>query len=228
MSLSIAKRQDTTECLRGIIRRVTFRNPENGYSVLQVTPEGSSEPLTLVGWAPEIHEGSHIEAQGSYVNHPKFGKQFSAASIHETLPENPSAIEEYLSSGIVSGIGERTAEKIVAIFGDQTFRQLVEDHEKVAKDAGVPAAKTLLLKNHLIESQASRDSIKTLIHAGLSLKQAQKIFQQYGERTQKILESDPYRLAREVRGIGFNLADRLALSLGLKKNSPQRIKAGII
>ncbi len=230
MAVEHSNKTDPDEqILRGVIERVTFRNPENGYAVLQLAVPDRIDRLTVVGNCFDVNIGTHVIVRGTFINHPKFGRQFSARSITETAPETPDALIRYLGSGLVKGIGEKTAAKIVAEFGTETMEILLRTPEKIGAIEGVGEHRALLLAQHFAGQQEMREILRFLIEHNMSQNLALKIYERYGSMAVETLTKDPYILARTagIRGVGFLTADSIAMNLGLKPHSPQRIKAGI-
>jgi len=213
--------------LRGVVDHVTFRNNDNGYSVLRVMVEGTSSVTTVVGICPQARVGSHIVMTGNYITHPKFGKQFSIISASETLPSSAEGIERYLGSGLITGIGEKTAKRIVEHLGESTFDIVKLDVERVAKIPGVGRKKAELLHQALSTQTEFEHVLRFLVEHRISANLSAKIYERFKEKTIETVRNDPYILAREIRGIGFQTADMIALNMGLTFDSPLRLKAGL-
>lgn len=219
--------ENTEEIVRGVIRRVTFRNAENGYSVIQVAVPDSEEQITVVGTCSAASVGSHVVIRGVFISHPKFGRQLTARSITETIPTTIEGLKHYLSSGLIKGIGPSTAEKIVDKFGAETLEMIHRHPEKVAKITGVGKKKAELLIQALKEREATREVEQFLVEHHISPRLAQRIFEKYETRSIEVITRDPYVLARVMRGVGFLTADSIAMNLGFKADSPQRLVAGM-
>lgn len=215
------------QVIRGNVKRVTFRNAENGYSVLQLTVSGKEEQITVVGTALEAKVGSHLVVRGTYLEHPKFGRQFSASSITTSAPSTLEGIETYLGSGLIKGIGPGTAKRIVEKFGEQTIETVLRHPEKIAKLKGVGQKKAQLLSAAMASQQEMREIMQFLVEHHISPKLATKIYERYENKAIEVLSRDPYLLARSMKGVGFVTADTIAINLGLKPDSPQRLKAGV-
>ncbi len=215
--------------IRGTVQRVTFRNAENGYSVLQVSLPDQADPLTVVGNCLDLSVGTNIVVRGTYKDHPKFGRQFTARSITETTPETTDGLIKYLGSGVVKGVGEKTAERIVAEFGTNTMEVIYRHPEKLEALEGIGKHKAKLITEAFAGQSEMREIMKFLIEHNISQNLATKIFEKYGSRSVEMLSKDPYLLSRTggLRGVGFMTADSIALNLGLSTDAPQRIKAGI-
>lgn len=215
------------EVVRGTVDRVTFRNPQNGYSVLQVALDGSIERVTAVGMCPHARVGSYVMMTGTFITHPKFGKQFNLQSLTETPPSTSEGIERYLSSGLITGIGRKTAERIVKEFGSTALEVIRTDPDKVAALSGVGKKKAELLQGALAQQTEFDQILRFLVEHRISPNLSTKIYERFKNKTIDIIKSDPYILAREIRGIGFHTADTIALNLGASPTSPKRLRAGI-
>lgn len=216
--------------IRGTITRVTFRNQDNGYSVLQMEALGAlaDGPVTVVGNCLNAAVGTHIVARGEFNTHPKFGRQFKAQSITETLPSSVLEIEKYLSSGVIKGIGLKTAQRIVEVFGEKALEVAEKDPDKFAQETGIGKHKAKLLLEGLSQNFGQRESLRFLLEHDISQLMSHRILKLYEGRTVELIKKDPYRLAREVSGIGFSTADSIAMRLGIKTDAPQRLKAGLM
>jgi exodeoxyribonuclease V alpha subunit len=213
--------------IRGVLKRVTFRNSENGYSVLQLTIPDEREPVTLVGVCMDPKIGATFLAKGTFFEHPKFGRQFKAQLITEVPPTTADGIERYLSSGLIKGIGEKTAQRLVDTFGDQALEVIYQDPEQVAKIPGIGKSKAKLIHEAFAAKKDAQDTVRFLVEHGMSPNLAQKIYNQYRSQTIEVMSKDPYILSRQMKGIGFQTADKIALHLGIKPDSPQRLRAGL-
>ncbi len=219
--------EHTEQVLRGVVDRVTFRNPENGYSVLQITLSEKSSRVTVVGSTLEVQSGSHVMVRGVYQTHPKFGRQFKASAITQTTPSSPEGIERYLSSGLIKGVGEKTAQRLVETFGADAIRLIQEEPETIAKVSGVGKKKAALLHEAFAKQDELNSVMRFLVENEISPLLAAKIYKLYGNKTIEVLSKNPYRLARDVFGVGFATADAIAIKLGLRMDSPERLQAGI-
>jgi exodeoxyribonuclease V alpha subunit len=222
------------ETLTGTIERITYYNEDNGYTVARISPDqgrldarARDGTVTVVGVMPELNTGEAAEFGGTWVNDPRWGLQFKAETVKPILPTSLDGIKNYLSSGIVKGIGPRTADKIVDHFGEETLDVLSRTPDRLDE---VPGLKTDLAKK-LITAWAANQSVRqTMIFLqgyGISSRMAVKIHDEYGVDTVKIVKEDPYRLADEVFGIGFMKADAIARNMGLATDSPGRLRAGL-
>jgi exodeoxyribonuclease V alpha subunit len=219
---------DNLVCLSGIVERVTFHNAENGWSVLKVSP--FNEPHKLV--AVIIHQakvfaGSSMEFYGTWTYHQKHGEQFKAERAIEKKPASSAALEKYLGSGLIRNVGPKTAHRIVNFFKDRTLKVFEENIDELLKVPGIAEKKLLDIKNSWQEHRAIRDVMIFLQGYGISTLFAVKIFKTYGNDAISKVSSNPYQLARDIHGIGFFSADKIALNMGFAKDGVPRIEAGI-
>jgi exodeoxyribonuclease V alpha subunit len=224
--------------LTGAVERITFYNPENGYTVLRLRPEvrgrqrlpGLSRDglITVVGNLPEVSPGEHLKLDGLWDTHPKHGKQFKAEICTQVLPSTVAGMASYLGSGMVKGIGPKLAERIVECFGEVTFDIIEETPERLEEVSGIGrdrAGKIIAAW----EEQKQVKEIMVFLHAhGISTNLAVKIYKEYGDTALQVVQKDPYQLERDIYGIGFKTADRIAQALGLSPEHPSRIEAGIV
>ena len=216
------------EVIRATIDRITYQNGNNGYTVCQATLSDSSERIVIVGTVTGVGPQSHVLARGRYKDHPKFGRQFAASAVTETSPSSPVELERYIGSGIVKGIGEKTAQKIVEELGAQAIEVIVKDPERVASIPGVGEHKAALLAERFGAQDQTREVQRFLLENELSPGLVHKIMRLYGPRAVEVVGKHPYRLAREVPGIGFLKADAIAIKIGIAPEAPERIQAGLI
>ncbi|MCG8553521.1 MAG: AAA family ATPase, partial [Desulfobacterales bacterium] len=216
------------EVLKGVVDRVTFHNPDNGWSILKVLPfdrPGSRE--TVVVHQTKVFAGATMEFEGAWTVHPKFGRQFKAVHAKERKPATASALEKYLGSGLIKGVGPKTAKKIVGHFKDQTLDVFESDIERLTEVPGIANKKLEMISTAWAEHRAIRDVMMFLQSHGISTLFSVRIFKEYGHNAIAWITQDPYRLATDFFGIGFFTADKVALSIGLGTDSPPRIFAGI-
>jgi len=222
------------ETISGTVERITFRNDENGYTVAKISPDkpqpgamARDGTVTVVGVMPELNIGENVEFTGDWFNDPRWGTQLRAEMVRPVPPTTLIGIINYLSSGIVKGIGPRTAERIVDHFGLETLNILERDPERIKE---VPGLK-LNLANDLIaawaENQVTRKTMIFLQGYGVSSKMAVRIIDEYGSETVQKVKDNPYKLADEVFGIGFIKADVIAQKMGIEVDDPHRIEAGL-
>src|SRR5438270_3206320 len=215
------------EVLAGLVERVVFHNPENGFCVLRVEARGHREPVTIVGHAALISAGEFIQASGSWANDRTHGVQFRAAFLKATQPTSKEAIEKYLASRMIRGIGPVYAKKLVAAFGDGVFEVIENNPGRLRRVPGIGAKRAQQIANDWAEQRAIREIMLFLHDHGVGTARAVRIYKTYGNDALKLISENPYRLARDIRGIGFASADRIAMRLGIDKNATVRVRAGI-
>lgn len=215
------------EEIKGTVERVTFRNPENGFTVFRIRLQKSVETARVVGAAPELVQGAMIHATGAWVEDKSHGRQFQATSITSSVPEGRAAIESWLASGAIRGVGPHTASKIYQTFGDKVFEVFDTRPDKLLSVPGIGKAKLATIKESWKEQKKSRELMLFLHEHGVPTGRAHRIHKQYGDDAIRIIRENPYRLADEVRGIGFVGADALALRLGFARESMERARAGL-
>ena len=223
------------EHLYGSVERVTYYNPENGYSVVRVRPERGKVPganreglATVIGNLPELSPGEHLHLRGQWVNHPKHGLQFQVEICEQTLPATTAGIRRYLGSGLIKGIGPRLAERIVAEFGEHTLEVIEESPERLSEVTDIGPKRSRLIAAAWDEQKQVKEIMLFLHGHGISTNLAIKIYKQYADQALEIVRADPYRLARDIFGVGFKTADRIAQAMGLPVDHPSRIEAGLI
>lgn len=216
------------ESIRGIVDRVTYHNPDNGWSVLRVLPfNNPNQKETVTVHQTKVFAGATMEFHGAWTVHPKFGRQFKATKAIERKPATTAALEKYLGSGLIKGVGPKTAKKIVKYFGSETLEIFENEIERLTEIRGIANKKLTTIKDAWIEHRAIRKVMMFLQSHGISTLFAVRIYKEYGDNAIEYVNQDPYRLAQDFFGIGFFSADKVALSIGLERNSPQRIRAGI-
>jgi exodeoxyribonuclease V alpha subunit len=216
------------ESFIGIIHRVTFHNTENGWTVLKVNPVKSMHELkTVTVHQANVFAGATMEFEGEWVQHSKYGEQFKVHKVTERKPATSAALEKYLGSGLIKGIGPKFARRIVKYFGADTL-EVFENHiERLIEVPGIAGTKLHQITSSWIEHREIRNVMLFLQKYGVSTLYAVKIFKQYGNEAIQIVKKNPYQLAKDIYGIGFFSADKIALSIGLEKDSSQRIRAAI-
>jgi exodeoxyribonuclease V alpha subunit len=217
-----------TETVRGIVDRVTYHNPDNGWSVLRVTPfNNPHQQETVIVHQTKVFAGATMEFRGAWTIHPRHGRQFQAAEAVEKKPATSAALEKYLGSGLIRGVGPKTARKIVKHFGKATLEVFETDIAKLTQVPGIAQKKLAMISSAWTEHRAIREVMMFLQSHGISTLFAVRIYKEYGDNAIAYVTEDPYRLADDFYGIGFFSADKVALSIGLGQESPQRIVAGI-
>lgn len=215
------------ETLAGTIERVTFHNAETGFCVLKVQTRGKRDLVPVIGHAPTISAGEWITAVGIWFTDRQHGLQFKADTLKVTPPTGVEGIEKYLASGHMRGIGPAMAKRIVAAFGENTFEIIEAEPDRLKEVAGIGPMRAARIVAGWAEQKAVRE-IMLFLHAhGVGTARAVRIFKTYGHEAISVMTEDPYRLARDIRGIGFKTADAIAMKLGLTKDAPQRLRAGI-
>ena len=212
---------------RAAVERVTFHNPENGFCVLKVQVRGKRDLVVVVGHTPSVGAGEWITASGAWVSDRTHGLQFKAEVLKTTPPTGAEGIEKYLASGQMRGIGPAMAKRIVAAFGEATFDIIEANPERLTEVSGIGPWRAARIVAGWAEQKAVRE-IMIFLHAhGVGTARAVRIFKTYGHEAIQVMTEDPYRLARDVRGIGFRTADAIAAKLGMEKTAPQRLRAGV-
>lgn len=218
-----------SESVTGYIDHIIFRNEDNGYTVLVLKgTEGDDEELTCVGTFPVISQGAIIEASGNFINHHIYGKQFQITSFTEKMPEDAMAMERYLGSGAIKGIGAALAARIVRRFGADTLRIVEEEPERLAEIKGISEKKAREIAAQMEEKADMRKAMMFLQKYGISLNLGAKIYQKYGDSVYSVLQENPYRLADDISGVGFKIADEIAGRIGIHTDSDYRIKSGMM
>jgi len=213
------------ERLKGSIIETIFRNDENGYTVALLETE--DEVITLTGIFARDISGENIEVFGKRVCHPKYGDQFQVDMYNSILPTGLEQIENYLSSGLIKGVGKYTAKKIVEAFKEETFDIIQKFPERLTEIEGIGEKKAEMIAKSFQEQADVKEIMMFLQSHNISTNYSIRIYKEYGRNTMKIIRENPYRLAEDIYGIGFKLADKIAASLGVEKDSPYRIASGV-
>jgi exodeoxyribonuclease V alpha subunit len=224
--------------LRGVVERITYQNPENGYTVARLSPErdgleaeaarGDERLVTVVGTLADLTPGEAIVARGWWRNDPKHGWQFMAVDYRTTLPATQQGIQKYLGSGLIKGVGPVMAARIVAAFGEATLKLIDTDPARLRAIQGIGPVRAQRIAAAWVEQCHIREVMAALQGFGLSTSLAVRIYKQFGEASGRILSKTPYRLAREVWGIGFKTADTIARAVGIAPDAPERLQAGVV
>ncbi|MFU0826032.1 MAG: ATP-dependent RecD-like DNA helicase [Lachnoclostridium sp.] len=215
-----------SETLEGYVDKIVFRNAENGYTVFSLVNDNLE--MTCVGTFTFISEGEFIRATGNYTAHQLYGEQFQVQSYEFVEPENLEAIERYLGSGAIKGVGTALAARIVKKFKKDTFRIIEEEPERLAEVKGISEKMAREIARQFDDKRDMRNAMLFLQQYGISTTLAVKIYKEYGARMYQIVKENPYKLAEDISGIGFKLADEIAAKVGIGSNSDYRIKAGIL
>lgn len=214
------------ESLAGYVEHIIYRNADNGYTVLNLV--SGEDEITCVGVFSAIAEGENIEAQGEYTEHPTYGQQFKVASFEEKAPEDEEAIERYLGSGAIKGIGLAMAARIVRRFKEDTFRIIEEEPERLAEIKGISSRKAMEIASQVNEKRDLRQAMIFLQQYGITMNLAVKVYQAYGQDIYGIIRENPYRLADDIDGVGFRTADEIAARVGIRMDSDFRVRSGIL
>lgn len=215
------------EELTGTIDRLLYQNQENGYTVLVLQPRGTST-VTVCGYLPSIQAGQHVTLHGSWVMHPKFGKQFEAKQCAATLPNSILGLKKYLGSGLIKGIGPIYAEKLVDRFGTDVLDVIENDPAQLLRIDGIGPKRAEVITKAWKDQKEIAAIMVFLQDKGISSTYATKIYKAYGQRSIEFMQENPYRLADEIWGIGFKTADAIAQKMGFDTHSLKRIRAGIL
>ena len=213
------------EKISGYIDHIIFRNEDNGYTVMVMICDG--EEVTCVGTLQYINEGELIEAEGTYTQHSTYGTQFKISSFELKAPEDELAMERYLGSGAIKGIGSALAARIVRRFKADTFRIMEEEPERLAEIKGISEKKAREIARQMEEKRDVRKAMIFLQKYGISSALSVKIYNQYGERLYRIIEENPYQMTDEIQGVGFKIADEIAEKAGIHTDSDFRIRSGL-
>lgn len=213
--------------ISGYVEHIIYRNTENGYTVFELSGSGE-EPVTCVGIFQMLDEGENLELSGSYVEHSLYGNQFKVEGYEQTAPEDIRSMERYLGSGAIRGVGPSLAARIVKRFGEDTFRIMEEEPERLAEVKGISERKAMEISAQVEAKRGVRSAMLYLQKFGISNTLAAKIYKTYGAELYGILETDPYRLAEDIDGVGFKRADELAARIGIHADSDFRIRSGIL
>jgi len=214
------------EQIKGYIEHIIYRNTDNGYTVLNLISD--EEEVTCVGTFQTIDQGENIEAEGEYTAHPVYGEQFKVESYRITAPDDALSMERYLGSGAVKGVGEALAARIVKKFGKDTFRIIDEEPERLAEVKGISERKAKEIAVQVYEKRDAREAMTFLQKYGISNTLAIRIYEAYGMNLYGIMKENPYRLAEDIEGIGFKIADAIASRIGIHTDSDYRIRSGLL
>ncbi len=212
--------------IRGMVTHIIFHSPESGYTVFQLENE-NEHMVTVVGHFLDLQEGEHLQIYGDWVDNTQYGRQFKATTYERSNPNTLKGMELYLSN-VIKGIGPKLAKQIVDYFGFQTIRIIEEDPERLTEVAGIGRAKLRNILDSWDQQVALKEVMIFLQGYGIPLSQTKKIYNRYGSQTIHILRKNPYRLATDIKGIGFKKADLIAQSMGIEHDDPRRAKAAIL
>lgn len=212
--------------LQGYVEHIIFRNADNGYTVLNFISD--EDEITCVGIFPVVTEGEILLLHGEYVEHPSYGRQFQMKSFETKAPEDVQSMERYLASGAVKGIGAALASRIVRHFGSETFRIMEEEPERLAEVKGISQRMAMEISSQITEKKDLRDAMVFLGNYGITTQLAVKIYQTYEMELYSVIRENPYRMAEDVAGVGFKIADEIAARVGIRTDSDFRIRSGIL
>ena len=215
------------EVLAGLVERVTFHNPENGFCVLRTKARGHRDLVTIVGHAAMVSPGEWITASGEWNNDRTHGQQFKARFLRISAPSSVEGIEKYLGSGMIRGIGPVYAHKLVRAFGEKVFDIIETEPERLREVTGIGRVRAKRITDAWAEQKIVREIMVFLHSHGVGTARAVRIFKTYGADAVEVMTENPYRLARDIRGIGFRTADAIAMKLGIEKTAMVRVRAGI-
>ena len=214
------------ETIEGYVDHIIFQNRDNGYTVACLVSQG--EEITCVGNFRFLSEGETIRARGTYTRHPSYGRQFSVDSYESVIPQDSLAMERYLGSGAIKGIGAALAARIVRKFGDDTLRIIEEEPERLAEVKGISERKAREIADQVEEKADMRKAMMFLQQYGITQALGMKIYRQYGQEMYGVLKENPYKMAEDIPGVGFKIADEIAARIGIHTDSDYRIRSGIL
>lgn len=212
--------------LKGYLEHFLFRNEDNGYTVFNLAME--KEDVICVGFFKSIEQGETLELTGEFINHNVYGEQFKVEEYRIIPPEDRVAMERYLGSGAIKGVGEALAKRIVKAFGNDTFRIIEEEPERLVEIKGISERKAREIAVQMLEKKELREAMLFLQKYGISNTLAIKIYKEYGTDIYNVLKENPYKMAEDITGIGFKIADEIAKKTGIKTDSDYRIRSGLL
>lgn len=216
------------EFLQCMVERITYKNEQNGYSVLRCKAKGSKDPVTVVGNVADVYAGSILKVRGEWKINPKYGQQFCVATYEEVLPATANGIEKYLGSGLIKGIGPKYAGRIVRAFGKDTLDVIEHHPEKLSGIPGIGKKRIGLIKKSWQEQKEIKDIMVFLQGHEVSSAHAIKIYKTYGNKSLAVVKENPYKLADDIWGIGFKTADSIAKNLGVRHDAYIRLRSGLL
>jgi exodeoxyribonuclease V alpha subunit len=217
----------TQEVLAGVVERVTFHNADNGFCVVRIKARGHRDLVTIVGHAAAISVGEWITVLGEWVNDRAHGQQFKARFLKTSAPTSIDGIEKYLSSGMIRGIGPIYTKKMVKAFGKKVFNIIEAEPDRLREVDGIGPVRARRITEAWAEQKVVREIMVFLHSHGVGTVRAVRIYKTYGADAVQVMTENPYRLARDIRGIGFKTADAIAMKLGIEKTAMIRVRAGI-
>lgn len=214
------------ETIKGFVDHIIFQNADNGYTVLSLSGEDGEN--ILVGMMKGISQGDSIQAEGDFIEHPVYGEQFKVVSFKTVMPEDAASMERYLASGAIKGIGAALAARIVKKFGEDTFRIMEEEPERLVEIKGISERIAREISAQMEEKKDMREAFLFLQQFGITNALAVKIYNTYGNRLYTVLQENPYKMAEDIDGVGFRIADEIAGRIGIHTDSDYRIRSGIL
>ncbi len=213
--------------LEGLVERVTYHNEDTGFCVLRLKVKGERDLLTVVGNTPTVSPGAYVTAEGIWINNPDYGRQLKADTLKVDPPTTLAGIEKYLGSGLVKGIGPVYASRLVKAFGEEVFEIIEKDPQRLFEVEGIGRVRRNRITKDWSDQKVIREIMTFLYNHGVSTSKAHRIFRTYGEDAIEKVKENPYQLAKDIRGIGFKSADKIAMSIGISADSPLRAAAGL-
>jgi len=220
--------QDGRETFDGLVKHIRFHNAETFWTIASLQIPGRFEPLSIVGTLPGIAEGMRVRISGRFETNPRFGRQFKAESHHEIVPASREGLEAYLSSGFITGIGPRLAERIVKAFGERSLEVITETPERIKEVPGLGPKKAAAIIQAVRERRGAQDALVFLLGLGIARGLAVRIYRRYGDDAIRLVQENPYRLVRDVHGVGFAKADQVASGMKIADDHPERVRAGLV
>jgi exodeoxyribonuclease V alpha subunit len=225
--MKIKPKPSDREVLAGLVERVTYHNEENGFCVLRIKARSHRELITVIGHAAVISAGEWVTASGEWINDRTHGQQFKARFLKTSEPTSFDGIEKYLGSGMIRGIGPVYARKLVRAFGEKVFDTIEAEPERLREVTGIGPVRAGRITAAWAEQKIVREIMIFLHSNGVGTARAVRIYKTYGADAVQVMSENPYRLARDIRGIGFKTADAIAMKLGIEKTAMIRVRAGI-
>ncbi|MFC1886142.1 helix-hairpin-helix domain-containing protein, partial [Thermodesulfobacteriota bacterium] len=214
--------------LEGNLERITYFNQENHFTIARLKASKTQARVTVLGFMTPVSPGETLKLEGKWETHPKFGQQFRFTSYFITLPSSVEGIRKYLESGIIKGIGPQMARRLTNRFGDETFDIIEKNPKRLLEVEGIGKAKSALISNAWNEHHLFRSLTGFLKEMGIKTSHGAKILRTYDKEAEAVIRNNPYCLANDIPGIGFEIADVIARNLGIAEDHPERVKAGLI
>ena len=214
--------------IEGCVDSIVFRNSENGYTILRLSVQGDKEPTTCVGNFSYVAVGDYLKCEGELVRHQIYGMQLRVTGYEVSEPTDSAAMETYLGSGAIKGVGKSLAAKIVRKFKEETFRIIEEEPERLADIKGISERMARAIAEQFDEKREQRQSMMFLQQYGISSNLAVKIHERYGAGMYELIRTNPYKMAEDIPGVGFKTVDEIAAKAGISGNSEYRIRAGVL